>query len=275
MKPRNREVNIFNMSLLDILCGALGTFAFMMIVLFPYYSIGKNAASKAPDVPPGVDPKSLDEAKARIQQLEETLKKFQDYAKDLEGQVAQLKAQLQRMQSEAKQTDSAMDQMQMRNPFITELNFFGGPDDVADIAIYDDRETTDHKRRSPKPDPTKSDPIFWSGDLSGYSHNQAYYVVRDTPGGKYHLYLKVIKHDPATGPFRASGSVATDAEVANGQHFVPIPLFVVTEPQALVEVAVISVTYNQANKDKPYTQKIDITVPKERLVNSQPPPNQK
>jgi hypothetical protein len=35
MKARNREINIFNMSLLDILCGALGTVCFLMLVLFP------------------------------------------------------------------------------------------------------------------------------------------------------------------------------------------------------------------------------------------------
>jgi hypothetical protein len=37
MRRRNREVNIFNMSLLDILCGALGAFCFMMLALFPSY----------------------------------------------------------------------------------------------------------------------------------------------------------------------------------------------------------------------------------------------
>jgi len=38
VKSRNREINIFNMSLLDILCGALGTFCFLMLTLLPYYS---------------------------------------------------------------------------------------------------------------------------------------------------------------------------------------------------------------------------------------------
>ena len=37
MRARSREINIFNMSLLDILCGALGAFCFMMLVLLPYY----------------------------------------------------------------------------------------------------------------------------------------------------------------------------------------------------------------------------------------------
>ena len=44
MKARNREINIFNMSLLDILCGALGVFCFMTLVLFPYWRpTGANA----------------------------------------------------------------------------------------------------------------------------------------------------------------------------------------------------------------------------------------
>ncbi|MFN8057891.1 MAG: hypothetical protein U0Q12_01915 [Vicinamibacterales bacterium] len=56
MKPRKREVEIFNMSLLDILCGALGAFCFMMLALFPDYVHArkagitvKTAAQKAQD----------------------------------------------------------------------------------------------------------------------------------------------------------------------------------------------------------------------------------
>lgn len=39
MKSKNREINIFNMSLLDILTGALGAFMFMMLSFVPYYNI--------------------------------------------------------------------------------------------------------------------------------------------------------------------------------------------------------------------------------------------
>ncbi|MDB6148519.1 MAG: hypothetical protein JWO45_2183, partial [Spartobacteria bacterium] len=44
MRARAREINIFNMSLLDILCGALGAFCFMMLVLLPYYKPPGSAA---------------------------------------------------------------------------------------------------------------------------------------------------------------------------------------------------------------------------------------
>ena len=37
MRPRNREINIFNLSMLDVICGSLGTFILLMIILLPYY----------------------------------------------------------------------------------------------------------------------------------------------------------------------------------------------------------------------------------------------
>jgi hypothetical protein len=42
MRARSREVNIFNMSLLDILTGMLGAFLFLMLGLVPYYSKAKH-----------------------------------------------------------------------------------------------------------------------------------------------------------------------------------------------------------------------------------------
>lgn len=37
MKPRNREINIFNLSMLDVICGAMGAFLIIMVILLPYY----------------------------------------------------------------------------------------------------------------------------------------------------------------------------------------------------------------------------------------------
>ncbi|WP_051327907.1 YfaP family protein [Desulfatirhabdium butyrativorans] len=37
MKPRNRDINIFNLSMLDVICGSLGAFILLMIILLPYY----------------------------------------------------------------------------------------------------------------------------------------------------------------------------------------------------------------------------------------------
>lgn len=56
MRGRSREVNIFNMSLLDILTGMLGAFLFLMLGLVPYYTKAKNSNSNGggggPQTPP-------------------------------------------------------------------------------------------------------------------------------------------------------------------------------------------------------------------------------
>ncbi|MCP5050642.1 MAG: hypothetical protein GY940_25995 [bacterium] len=37
MKPRNRDINIFNLSMMDVISGALGAFLIIVIILLPYY----------------------------------------------------------------------------------------------------------------------------------------------------------------------------------------------------------------------------------------------
>lgn len=68
MKRRSREINIFNMSLLDILCGALGAFCFMMLTLFPYYTRAKAQQGGGGDT--GSLQQQLDEAQKRIDKLD-------------------------------------------------------------------------------------------------------------------------------------------------------------------------------------------------------------
>lgn len=38
MRRRNREINIFNLSMLDVISGAMAAFLIIMIILFPYYN---------------------------------------------------------------------------------------------------------------------------------------------------------------------------------------------------------------------------------------------
>ena len=64
MKAKNREINIFNMSLLDILTGALGAFLFLMLGMMPAYVKAHRAASEPQ---PAVN---AEEAEKRIAELE-------------------------------------------------------------------------------------------------------------------------------------------------------------------------------------------------------------
>jgi hypothetical protein len=69
MKKKNREINIFNMSALDLFASALGAFILISLILFPYYL--------------KVDPKFIEENK----KLKAALTKCQDKNSVLNGQL--------------------------------------------------------------------------------------------------------------------------------------------------------------------------------------------
>src|SRR5579862_3720455 len=198
MKPRNREINIFNMSLLDILCGALGTFCFMMLVLFPFYSQDKGQG-KRPEVQEGVDPKTFQEAKARIQQLEDTLKKFQTYTDQLEARLKQLEAQSRQQQGNIQQLQDRAQRGEMRNPLFTVAAFSGlQADEQMQMYIESDRTYAKDQSKAERVNPNKAQGAQFAGDLeaSGVGAVYAYYLVRDTPAGDYRVFWKVLKLNP-------------------------------------------------------------------------------
>ena len=108
MKPRNREVNIFNMSLLDILCGALGAFCFMMLSLLPYYRPpGKNINISQ-------EQKELLDEVQKIKDLAERLKNT-SRAEDLTELVKQLKEMIAKLENEIKQLQGQVNALYAEN----------------------------------------------------------------------------------------------------------------------------------------------------------------
>jgi hypothetical protein len=248
MKQRSREINIFNMSLLDVLCGALGTFCFLMLVLFPFYTQDKGR-SKAPEVPPGVDPRTYEDAMKRIKQLEETLKKFQDYAQQLEAQVSQVTAQNRQLQAEAKDLREKNAQLESRNPIVALARFNFKNDDEVEIYIEDNCSSSSGKR-SPRVDAEHEQGPFWTGDKAARSGGLAFFIVRDAPKGEFKVFLKFIKHNAADPPM--SGYVA----IQSSGKLEVTPTIYNTREKIAVPVGVVSVGDD-------YKQTIQIAVPKE------------
>src|SRR5215471_19082541 len=104
MRARSREINIFNMSLLDILCGALGAFCFMMLVALPYYK------------PPGHE-KKLREAQEETNKLLRDIEKMkekmgdQQSAEDLSELVRRLEAQIKLLQGQVNQLSAENEEL--------------------------------------------------------------------------------------------------------------------------------------------------------------------
>lgn len=147
MRARRREINIFNMSLLDILCGALGAFCFMMLVALPYY----KPPGSAKDLKKAQEETQklmgdLDKMKERlpdqksIEEMEELLRRLEAQIKVLQGQVnilsaekeelarriiqilaenEQLKGQIAPLQAEIEQLKSQLRQLTSENELLT------------------------------------------------------------------------------------------------------------------------------------------------------------
>src|SRR5436309_2874806 len=108
MRARAREVNIFNMSLLDILCGALGAFCFMMLVLLPYYKPNQTA-------------QDLRQQEATTDDLLKQLEKLKqattdpELAKNLEDLIHKLEQQVKQLQGEVNQYANENQELKTEN----------------------------------------------------------------------------------------------------------------------------------------------------------------
>jgi Skp family chaperone for outer membrane proteins len=251
MKPRNREINIFNMSLLDVLCGALGAFCFLMLVLFPFYSQDKGSA-KAPDVPAGVDPKTFEEAKARIKELEDVLKKFQDYASKAGAQSKRLEAENRQLQQDLKTAQDRNDQLEMRKPLLAVGRFAVADADFVQVYVEDDRQTVKGTRNE-KVDPAKQQISAFNGDfnVNGEGAGLTYFLVRDTPTGEYRVFLKIIKHKTSDPPIKGYVTVETD-----GAPLQVTPTIYAAQERKAIPIAIVTV-------DKDRKQSIKLVVPQE------------
>src|SRR5262249_1644979 len=158
MRARRREINIFNMSLLDILCGALGAFCFMMLVLLPYYKPpGKETDLHNQEVK---TQELLDELEklrasaqdsAAAQQMTQLAQTLQVHVKQLQGQLNQPSAENQQLenqnQSLAAKNDHQARQLDMRQPFLVTVK----SDPPQELDVYLNSDTVSEKNTSNPP----------------------------------------------------------------------------------------------------------------------------
>jgi hypothetical protein len=205
MKARNREINIFNMSLLDILCGALGVFCFMTLVLFPYWR------------PTGANAEDLEKNKLAIEQeLKELKRKLGESAdgKQMLQQVEQLEQRLQQQQGDlnrAKQelaeSDKKLEKLEMRNPIVTSVRW-NGPHDV-DVFLEPVNYGYPSGKMTQRMDPLKKQGINFTGEaMADYYGGPAsdVWLTRDlVGGGEIKVYYKLITANGSTAPAQLGG----------------------------------------------------------------------
>jgi hypothetical protein len=214
MRARSREINIFNMSLLDILCGALGAFCFMMLVLLPYYKPpGKETdlhdqELKTQDL---LDELSKLRAQAQdsalAQQMAQLMEKLQEQLKQMQGQLNQMAAENDQLKTQndkltAKNQRQSQQIDNMRHPFLTMVASY--PPQELDVYLENDG-VTEKNESNPPFDPTKPhQSSFFAGDVCAWwpDHGMTVRLTRDAiPGLHYKLFIKIPQSaDPAVSP---------------------------------------------------------------------------
>ena len=119
MKSRNREINVFSMSALDLFASALGAFILISIVLMPYFlrlsdeevRQLRQALSEAQASLREMR-QQLGQAQSALQQCEERVQECRQQLAELQAEVDRLRAALERAQSERDQAQSALQQCQ-------------------------------------------------------------------------------------------------------------------------------------------------------------------
>jgi hypothetical protein len=211
MKAGNREINIFNMSLLDVLCGALGAFCFLTLSLFPFYGRPDAAAE-------GVSKEVADQQKRELEQLRKELEQARSRgdsaaeAKALRKQVEQLQKQLASERKETQYYQNEYNRYSVRNPFSVQIWWTGRDHDV-DLYILD--PTIDEKLKRPRsepPDPAKKQWPVWTGDvrtegLAGSGSET--WMMRDVPAGEYKAYYKLYSWKDSSGQSQVAGQYMT------------------------------------------------------------------
>src|SRR5947207_4159994 len=225
MRARPREVNIFNMSLLDILCGALGAFCFMMLVALPYYIVGTPDRARSQQRTQELL-KDLDKLRERMsdpaqaEELRRMIDELTAQIKQLEGQVNQYAYEKEQLSNEndglkkqndelIKQTDqlkkendqyAATDKKQrrliaQRKPTAV-LVTATDQDQQVDMYLEDDlvQEGSD-KSANPPFDPAKPwHDSNWVNDITEITEPDRGYRVwitsQTVAGGHYRLFVK-------------------------------------------------------------------------------------
>lgn len=208
MRRQHREINIFNMSLLDILCGALGAFCFLMLVLFPYY---KPSAAK-----PSEDhgEKNLKQMEENMKNLERQLEEFrklgpqasEQLVKQMQGQVQQAQDQLKQAQqrvtkaeeeanrerAQKEQMQKRLDQLELRNPVGVQILWATRHD----IDLYIRQPfVLKGTNKVPEFDPGKKQGPVFNGDSGtevGSGPGSEVWILRDVPPTEYKVYYNLF-----------------------------------------------------------------------------------
>lgn len=216
MRARNREINIFNMSLLDILCGALGAFCFMTLSLLPFYKPPGKETKLHEEQQRVLDSiKDLDDLKRKLkdaesaQAMNELVQKLERQIKEMQGEMNRRMAEMQnaspdklrqleeenkRLAKDKEKAEQESFNHRWRKPVML---YLWATDLGANLDMYAlmAGESTEGRRQPPFDMTKERQSVFWGGDFNVWhpARSSALWIVRNTPPqSSWKIYARMV-----------------------------------------------------------------------------------
>lgn len=237
MRRRSREVNIFNMSLLDILCGALGAFCFLMIALLPYWRpAGQTVEDLQKQFNLAMDhiaelQKAFEKMPGNDPNIKDNLERLRSQIKNMESNRQQLEAERKRLEQKAKQAD----RLNARSVAIISMSQLTADHDL-DLYVRLTEEG-DNGTTMPPPNPKETQVRFFNKEAytscKGGPCNEIWATNHTGEGQVVEVYFKFLRANGNPAPAKAVGYLNFEGT------FIRIPEIVMPTEQTVVKVGEI------------------------------------
>jgi len=204
MKFRNREINVFSMSALDLFASALGAFILITVVLFPYFPNTGDSAERVADIK--VQLKAVEQ---RLQACETARQQAEQQARETAGQLKQCRDELSKK-------------------FLLVLMSWGTRDDI-DLHIINPQGKEFYYKRKRFPGVAGA---LEEDNISGPG-NEIWLHPAATPGD-YKIYYKFYR-------MRVRGGARVRGSVLTPEGKTPLPVKHMTRQGEKILIAVVKV----------------------------------
>ena len=220
--PR-RETQIFSLSMMDVISGAMGAFLIIMIVLMRYYKEDEDIAAQRKQVQQQMEElrRQIDEAIQQLQMttdidVEDLLRRFQLMQRQLaraRQEVNQLSNDLQaarnrvdQLQIEKDRLDrenwDLADQLVFRKPFMVCAKWWASTSVNVGLYLESSKETTDGRRFLFNPDVPQNREYKGDFQMTGIGKNNfETWIVRDSyAGATFKIYVALHEEEAQLAP---------------------------------------------------------------------------
>lgn len=211
MRPRNREINIFNLSMLDVICGSLGTFILLMIILLPYYK------------------KDNINYQQEIQQIQQQLDASRQQAQAALARASAAENQAQAALDRAQDAEHRAEQM-LTKTFLVVYIRWSTPNQDVDLHVVDPSGAEFFYQKKMFPGRT--------GELSEDSQvgpGNEVWEIKDAPSGRYEIYANLFARRGNTANPTVKGRIF----FRDGSK--PLPEIVLTEVKTKKPIGVVTI----------------------------------